>query len=229
MCWYVPVDTRKRYNLNDLTLPNTWSYTIPLARTDSTAAAASSTDGKESEKTVEPQESIQLSDDSNSCNFASETLTPELIKQAKSKKTNYNIAKFIRALTHDEKKKQFEPITFNRRPSEDQMNDTTPSTSQMTERKSKKARATKRAASSTPESTVPKKRISLLMSGPVGQDFSPRMKSTLVTQFLNSNVKKQNSTDRTDNDANGSSLTNTAGTSEGTKKEPLNDPVIIID
>lgn len=29
MCWYVPISTRKRYNLNDLTFPNTWSYTIP--------------------------------------------------------------------------------------------------------------------------------------------------------------------------------------------------------
>lgn len=228
MCWYVPIDTRKRYNLNDLSFPSTWSYTIPLPRPEPTAAS-SSTDAKESEKTPELQETIQLSDDSNSCNFTSEILTPELIKQAKSKKTKTNIANYIRKLTDDEKKKQFEPITFNRRPSEDQTNDTPFTSHQVTASKSKKARATKRAASSTPESTVPKKRINLLMSGPVGQDFSPKMKSTLVTQFLNSNMKKQNTSDRTGSNANGTSLTNTAGASDGEKKKPPNDPVIVID
>lgn len=228
MCWYVPIDTRKRYDLNDLTIPNTWSYTIPLPRPVDPIA---NTDNKETEKVAELQESIQLSDDSNSCNFASETLTPELIKQAKSKKTNYNIAKYIRTLTVDEKKKQFEPITLNRRPSEDQLSDTPPSTSQATVTKGKKPRATKRTASSTPDSTVPKKRINLLMSGPIGQDFSPKMKTTLVTHFLNSSVTSKKSNDRTmvDNQANEISLTNTAGTSDGAKEIPLNDPVIVID
>lgn len=226
-CWYVPIDTRKRYNLNDLSFPNTWSYTIPIPRPVDPIANA---ENKEPEKPAEPQDCIQLSDDSNSCNFASETLTPELIEQAKSKKTNYNIAKFIRTLTIDEKKKQFEPITFNRRASEDQSNDA-PSTSQATDSKSKskKARATKRAASSTPDSAVPKKRINLLMSGPIGQEFSPRMKTTLVTQFLKANEKNQKSTDRADNQVSGISATNTAGTSDGAKKASLSDPVIVID
>lgn len=226
-CWYVPIDTRKRYNLNDLSLPNTWSYTMPIP-SQRPAEPIVNNENKESEKATDPNECIQLSDDSNSCNFASETLTPELLKQAKSKKTNYNIAKFIRKLTVDEKKKQFEPITFNRRASEDQSNDA-PSTSQASDSKGKKGRATKRAASSTPDSTVPKKRINLLMSGPIGQEFSPRMKTTLVTQFLNANSKNQKSADLADNQVSGTSLSNTAGTSDGAKNTSLSDPVIVID
>lgn len=225
MCWYVPIATRKRYDLNDLTFPNTWSYTIPLLLPVEIVNA----DSKESDKVAEPQDAIQLSDDSNSCNFASETLTPQLLEQAKSKKANYNIAKFIRELTADEKKKQFEPITFNRRPSEEQMFDS-PSTSQARGNSSKKSkkRATKRAASATPESNVPKKRINLLTPGPSGQDATPKLKT--ITQFLSKDVKKQKSTDHTDTDANDTSLTNTAGTSDGTNKpQPDNPSVIVID
>lgn len=218
MCWYVPIETRKTHGLNDLSFPNTWSYTTPVLRPTEIVSA----DNKEVDKTADPQETIHLSDDSNSCNFASETLTPELIELAKSKKTNYNIAKFIRTLTDDEKKKQFEPITFNGRSSEDQPHDTQ-STPQAMESNSKKStkRATKRTAAVTPESTVPKKRISLLMSGPVGQDFSPKTKANLLTQYL----EKKN---RSKSDANGNPLTNTAGTSDGAKNPPVKDPAVIV-
>lgn len=217
-CWYVPIDTRKRYNLNDLTFPNTWSYTIPLRQPVEVGAIEDNNkmaESKECEKKIELQEFIQLSDDSNSCNL-SETLTPELIKQASSKRTNYNIAKFIRPLTQDEKKKQFEPITI-RRPSTEQPNET-PSTSQTIESNEKTTRNVK-----------PKKRVNLLMSGPVGQELSPKMKSTLVTHFLTNNVRKRKSTSEPNNELNDISSTSTAGTSGGAKKTKLIESVIIIE
>lgn len=212
-CWYVPIDTRKRYNLNDLTFPNTWSYTIPLCQPVEIGAIEDNNktaDSKECDKKLELQEIIQLSDDSNSCNL-SETLTPELIKQASSKRTNYNIAKFIRPLTQDEKKKQFEPITI-RRTSTELLNDS-PSTSQTIENNGKVARKVK-----------PKKRVNLLMSGPVGQELSPKMKSTLVTQFLSNTIRKRKSSESGD-----ISSTSTAGTSSGVKKPKLNESVITIE
>lgn len=230
LCWYVPIDTRKRYNLNDLTLPNTWSYTIPIQRPAEIGNAGGDNKAdanKEFEGKSELQDIIQLSDDSNSCTL-SETLTPELIKQASSKRTKYNIAKYIRTLTQEEKKKQFEPIQFNRRDSADQpdkLPNETPSTSQATESNGKTVRAPKRVATTSSESSVPKKRINLLMSGPVGQEL-PKLKTTLVTRYLNS---KPESTELMNNDAIEVSSTSTAGTSDGAEKTKLNESVIVID
>lgn len=229
-CWYVPIDTRKRYDLNDLTFPNTWSYTIPPRRpvvASDIESENKAVENKETEKKFNMADIIQLSDDSNSCTL-SETLTPELIKQASSRRPN-SIAKFIRTLTEDEKKKQFEPITMNRRPSEDLMMEKflneTATTSQTIEGKSKRARARKRGASTASmESAIPKKRVGILMSGPLDQEFSPKLKTTLVTQFLSTNVKKRKSTDLSE-----ISSTSTAGTSDGAKKAKPNESVIVID
>ncbi|XP_055309206.1 chromatin assembly factor 1 subunit A-like [Sitodiplosis mosellana] len=216
MCWYVRVETRKRYNVNDLTFPNTWSYTIPPRRPvgmNEVEGESKATENNEVEKKTDLADIIEVSDDSNSCTL-SETLTPELIKQASSKRQNYNIAKFIRPLTLDEKKKQFEPITLNRRPSEDQM----------TEKDTNEAPSAK----SSSQASAPKKRLNILMSGPVGQELSPKLKTTLVTQFLSNNVRKRKSTD-VNSDVTETSSTSTAGTSDGAKKTKLNDSVIVID
>lgn len=196
MCWYVPITTRKRYNLNDLTFPNTWCYTIPPRRNPIglNEVESKATENFEVEKKTDLADIIAVSDDSNSCTL-SETLTPELIKQASSKRKNYNIAKFIRPLTEDEKKKQFEPITLNRRSSEDQMTD--------------------KESNDTP--TMETKCTS-----------APKLKTTLVTQFLSNNVRKRKSND-INNDITESSSTSTAGTSDGAKKSKLNPSTIVID
>lgn len=231
LCWYVPKETRQRYNLNDLTLPNTWSYTLPPRRPVETAEGESEIKAAAApEKKLDLQEIISLSDDSNSFQL-SETLTPELIKQASSKNSVYNIAKFIRPLTSDEKKKQFEPITLARRPSEDQM-DEMPSTTQETQKPPTK-RARKRESNQTSESSAPNKRVSLLASGPLGQNLTPGTKgannkpqTTLVSLFKSSNQKKRKSIDE---ELGGTSSNSTAGSSDGAKKIKLNEPVIVID
>lgn len=187
-CWYVPIDTRKRYNLNDLTFPNNWSYTIPprnAIRVNEVDGENKPMETNEVDMKLGSADIIALSDDSNTCSL-SETLTPELIKQASSKRKNYNIAQFIRPLTVDEKKKQFEPITLHRRPSEDQMPERdpieTPPTSQTATTDDKNgtatARGVKRASKSSSEASVPKK-----------------PKNMLVTQYLSPNVRKRKSTD----------------------------------
>lgn len=225
MCWYVPIATRKRYDLNDLTFPNNWSYIIPPRRPiEVTEVADVNVENKETEKKTDQPDVIALSDDSNSCSL-SETLTPELIKRTATKRTNYNIAKFIRPLTQDEKKKQFEPLTLHRRPLDEEAGDSISAMPQTTDDKIKISRAKKRVSTTPSEPTVPKKRINLLMSGPVGQELSPKLKSTLVTQFLQTNLKKRKSID-VDNDATSS---NTAGTSVSPKKTKLSDSVIVID
>lgn len=233
LCWYVPIATRKRYNVNDLTFPNTWSYTIPPRRpveVNEVDGENKTTENNEVKKKSDLSDIIAISDDSNSCTL-SETLTPELIKKASSKRQNFNIAKFIRTLTEDEKKKQFEPITFNRRPSEDQLmekdSNGTPSTPQSGVGKTS-ARSKKRLSKSSAEASAPKKRLNILMSGPVGQELSPKLKTTLVTQFLIKNVRKRKSVDVTSEITENSSP-NTAGTSDGAKKSKLNDSVIVID
>lgn len=237
MCWYVPIETRKRYGLNDLTFPNTWSYTLPPRRPvelteNESGQQAPENANKDADKKSDAPEIISLSDDSNSCTL-SETLTPELIKQASSKRAAYNIAKFIRPLTQDEKKKQFEPLTLNRHFSEDkiqegQLNDSQ-STSQAAGGKSKAARGTKRASKSSPEASTLKKRIKPLMSGPVGHELPTKLKTTLVTQFLSHNSIKKRKCTEMNSDATEISSTSTAGTSDGAKKKTkLDDALIVI-
>lgn len=233
LCWYVPIQTRKRYNVNDSTFPNTWSYTIPPRRHIDVSEEGGEnkiSESKDTEKKIEVLDIISLSDDSNSCSL-SETLTPELIKQVSSKRSTYNIAKFIRPLTQDEKKKQFEPITLNRRLSEDQMTDkeSNESTAQVAKDKINSAQGRKRVSRSSSEASAPKKRLNILMSGPVGQELSPKLKTTLVTQFLITNQRKRKSTELNSGASENLSSTNTAGTSDGAKKTKLNDSVIVID
>lgn len=205
-CWYVPIATRKRYNQNDLSFPNEWSYTIPPRR------PVQSSDLEPQIDENKPEPIFEIGDDSNSCGL-SEALTPETIKQAAMKPNPYNIAKFIRVLSKDEKKKQFDPL---RGPMIDLTQE--PSTSQTDEKKPTK----KRNSSAAAAAIGPKKRVNLLLSGPRGQDFSPKTKTTLVTQFLSQNVKKRQT------DAKDENPTKTvAGTSS--KKKKLNEPVIVID
>lgn len=170
-CWYVSRDTCKRYGVNDVQLPNAWVYTIPPRK-----AAECEDKDKSAEPSKAPLDGvIEIDDDSNSCGPSG--LTPQLVAQASSKPNNYNIAKFIRVLSEEEKKKQFHPITLRRE-----------STEQI-------ALADKQLPNNEPTSAddqpmnKPKKRAKLLMSVPIGQEISQKMKSTLVTQYLESNTR----------------------------------------
>lgn len=179
MCWYVSRDTCKRYSVNDLTLPNTWVYTIQprkAAECDGNGERDDKDKNKDQMKT--PLDGvIELDDDSNSCGLSG--LTPQLVAQASSKSTS--IAKYIRVLSEEEKKKQFHPITLRRDSADLIVAD---------------KEATLEATSATRPSDKPtskiKKRASLLMSVPIGQDIPQKMKATLVTQYLENSAKKRN-------------------------------------
>lgn len=176
MCWYVSRDTCKRYGVNDITLPNTWVYTIPPRKAVECDEKGEHTENKEQT----PLDGIiEIDDDSNSCGLSG--LTPQLVAQASSKPTNYNIAKFIRVLSEEEKKKQFHPITLRRDSADLLMADKQPSIES-----SSATRQTAKPASTT------KKRASLLMSVPIGQEIPQKMKTTLVTQYLENSAKKRN-------------------------------------
>lgn len=221
LCWYVSIQNRKRYALDDLTLPNDWQYITELRKPVEIEDPEVGKDKKFDDDMVE------VLSDSNSCG-PSETLTLETIKQASSKSSAFNIAKFIRVLSEEEKKKQFGSLTLRRDSSEMGEAPTVDLTlSPTSSTKSKPTAGTKRTAKK-PLAAAPKekKRISLLHSAPCGQDISPRLKTTLVTQFLNSNNKNKKSTD---NKANDSPSTSTAGTSGGSKTSNAEKSVIVID
>lgn len=213
-CWYVSNETRKKHMGNDLTFPYAWTYTIqprrPIQCVDSPVP-----NSEEMVLKALPDDIIEINDDSNSCGL-SETLTPETIKQAQMKPNSYNIAKFIRVLSEEEKKKQFDPITI-RGPTIDLTQDA-PSTSQKIGKK-------RTSSGTAPAAVAPKKRVNLLMSVPRGQDISPRTKNTLVTQYLSNNAKKRQSTDVEQS----STVLKGAAKNDGSKKKKLNDTIIELD
>lgn len=217
MCWYVPRDTCKRYGVNDLTFPNTWSYTIAPRKPTGYEDLSNENKVKQnpqSEQFDEDDDVIEIDDDSNS-RLGSETLTSQTVAQALMKPANYNIAKFIRVLSEEEKKKQFDPIKFRHgSSSNDEANDQPQLLKSVAKKKTKK-------------------RVSIMMSGPLGQELPS------IKQYLESRVRKRKSSD---SDLNNSSIgdngtgnqndrtsTKTAGTSDGTKKQKLNTPLIVID
>lgn len=216
LCWYVPRDVCTTWNVDDSTFPNTWQYTVEPRK----AVELGDLDGNK-EKIL--SDVIDLSD-SNSCNLP-ETLTPETIKQASTRPANFNIAKFIRVLSEEEKKKQFGSLTL-RRDSTELPGPSTSSASPSTSGVSKVV--TNKAKPSTGPQKV-KKRVNLLHSGPCGTEISTKLKTTLVTQFLNSNKKPtEKKAAQNKNDVNSSP--STAGTSVGAITSKAKDPVIhIID
>lgn len=230
MCWYVPIEIRKRYELDDLTMPNTWQYTLTPRRAPVDAGIVNANingNGNDADKEKEMptkdkqkdrarRDSDTFSDDvidlsdSNSCGL-SETVTSETVKQASTKPANFNIAKFIRVLSEDEKKKQFGSLTLRTSSGEFETIGSSQSQSQPTTKRTKEAAITKQ------KPIAIKKRVKLLASGPCGQDISPKLKETLVTQFvtqMNNNTRKRKSLSESND---GQQLpASTAGTSDGT-------------
>lgn len=202
MCWFVNADKRTQYSLADLPLANTWTYVL------------------KPKIELEKERDSETNEDGDSKGAMSESLTAASVKQASSKQSAFNIAKFIRVLSDDEKKKQFGSLTL-RAASPINM----PSTSEA--KPSPKARSTKKSPPSSKElagrtpstsATPPisattsksRKRGVLLLSCPRGEDFSPNTKNTIVTQFLNAaKRKKENEESRAAAAANGGSSQST--------------------
>lgn len=165
MCWYVSKEKRAEYGLDDVSLPNTWSYILKPKVVD-----------------VEKEPDADLNEELDSKGaVTSETLTSATVKQASSKTSAFNIAKFIRVLSEEEKKKQFGSLTL-RTASPTNIPNAAPGSNRKTKKTSP---PTKRGASAQ------KKRVNLLMSVPRGAEISPRVKNTLVTQFLTSAKRKK--------------------------------------
>lgn len=233
MCWYVPVETRKRYDLGDLRFPNAWQYTLTPRRVFDSGdqvekekeAEAEREKAKEAARERMKREYRRNSDsddvlclsDSNSCGL-SESITSETVKQASAKSANFNIAKYIRVLTEEEKKKQFGSLTL-RSPSCEQF-DSTVGASQSDSPASANGNG-KKSKGKTAQPTD-KKRVQLLMSVPCGQEVPPKLKSTLVTQFLNNNPRKRKAS------SDGPS-TSVASGSGSAKKKPIASEVIVLD
>lgn len=222
MCWYVPLETRQRYALEE-PMPNTWQYTLTPRRAPIDAgnvvgvAGANAVDAHK-DKLKEPAQCdsdadsdvIDLSD-SNSCGL-SESVTSETVKHASSKPANFNIAKFIRVLSEDEKKKQFDSFTLRGSSSEfEPIAGSSRSQTPPISSGPKKANG-KPTTDTQSKPNVAKKRVRLLASGPCGQDFSPKLKETLVTQFVtqSNNLRKR----KWPNDGQ-APVASTAGTSDG--------------
>lgn len=227
MCWYIPVEKRKEYGLTDMTIPFKWNYTLtPRRRPDNNTTEKE----KEKENNNGRKRSVGFFDadvieieSEDSCNL-SETVTSETVKQASSKVSNFNIAKFIRVLSEEEKKKQFGSLTLRTSSSSSlEIKDTPASTTPVkTNGSSSKATRTATVASSSKPQPKEKKRVSLLVSGPVGQNISPKLKDTLVTQYINNAARKRKQSNGQNPNDN-----NTAGTSGGSSS--VNNDVIVLD
>lgn len=199
MCWYVPIETRERYGLDNLKLPNSWQYTLTPRRTMDFVEQPKESDNKEKEKErVKPSkenrrrltvdidsDDVLCLSDSNSCGL-SESVTSETVKQASTKSANFNIAKFIRPLSAEEKRKQFGSLTLRRQSSEQSSQGDSSAATEQNETK----KPTRKKTESIAE-PLEKKRAQLLVSVPCGTEVSPKLKNTLVTQFLNNNPRKR--------------------------------------
>lgn len=230
MCWYVPIEKRKSYELDDMTLPYAWQYTLTPRRGPvdaSNGKVPANGNGLDPDKEKLPKEKLKEHtrrdsdpcfddvielEDSNSCGL-SETVTSETVRQASEKPANYNIAKFIRKLSKEEKRKQFESLTLRAVPGEFEMSGSsqsqTPPATVGTKEAEKKPAVKPIAV---------KKRAKLLASGPIGQEISNKLKDTLVTQFVthtpfNSIARKRKSP--SDNNDGSQSPASTASTDDG--------------
>lgn len=189
-CWYVPIETRKQYGLDDLTLPNTWEYTLSPPTVDtgngtgSSNAVANDAEKDEKEKKEKSLKDKQKDSDADSddvmylsdsnSGVLSEAVTSETVKQASSKSANYNIALYIRPLSKDEKAKQFEPLTLMGTSNETDGAGSSQSSSVPVETKK---------SDTTPKPNPVKKRVKLLASGPIGQEL-PKFKENILTKFV---------------------------------------------
>lgn len=214
MCWYVPIETRKRYGV-DSTFPNVWNYTLVPKRTFENVDKEKDKEKEKDEKEREFESELISLNDSNSLGL-SETVTSETVKQASMKPASFNIAKFIRVLSEDEKKKQFGSLTL-RNASSEQLDDKSPA-SQAPSNGSKPSSSN--VGKVDAGKSIVKKRANLLSSVPCGQDISPKLKNSLVTQFLNNNSKKRKA-------SISSFQTSSAEISDGAANEKAD--VIVID
>lgn len=190
MCWYVPAEKRKAYGLEQMSIPFNWSYTLTPRRVLEKEKEKVDKEKEKERKRSYDIEVVDLADSEDSLGL-SEYVTSETVKQASLKQSNCNIAKFIRVLSQEEKRKNFglksSPAFATASTSGDGAS----------------------GSKTVSKSQGPKKRVNLLLSVPCGQTISPKLKDSLVTQYINNNTKKRKLSN------NGSSATSTAGTSGG--------------
>lgn len=226
MCWYVAADKRKQYGLSELPVLNAWTYVLkPKVDPE-----------KEKERDAEAN-----GEDGDSRGAMSESLTSASVKQASSKQAAFNIAKFIRVLSEDEKKKQFAPLTLRTAsptnvpasPKTKPKQSPRARSAKKSPPSSKKAKAavktstvaTTAKGSASPVTTqapsLSKKRVNLLMSCPRGEEFSPNTKNTIVASFLNAAKRKKETEDNR--------VAALAAATVSTNGSKTNDDVIVLD
>lgn len=170
MCWFVSQDKRGECGLSALPLPNAWTYVL--------------------KPKIDADKEAEANEDGNSNGAISESVTSASVKQASSKPSAFNIARFIRPLTEDEKKKQFGSLQLRTAsPTNVPAGEPTPAPAAPAVAKGKKASPSARKSAATNS----KRRVNLLMSCPRGEDFSPNTKNTIVSQFLNAAKRKKES------------------------------------
>lgn len=180
MCWLVSAEKRTEYGVNNLALPNSWTYVLK-PKID-----------------VDKDKDGDLNEDADSKGAISESVTSASVKLASSKPSAFNIARYIRPLTEDEKKKQFGSLQLRTAsPTNVPTGESTSIPPAATEPKGKKTSPSSRKLGAQNS----KKRVNLLMSGPRGEDFSPNTKNTIVSHFLNAAKRKKENEERLANGA----------------------------
>lgn len=182
MCWFVEKEIREKFNMANLQLPNDWSYLlVPRKRTDSSKKEKPNTENNTLNKESPPK-----------------------------KESNFNIKKFTKTLTQEERHKQFTPqATAN--PSDektdeiknkqvhtpnvekkrvslqflgprDNRNTNTPSQNTCTDLESVPKTAVSTKSDTTNSSNI-KKRVTLMSSVPLTNTPKP-CRANLLTQFI---------------------------------------------
>lgn len=195
-CWMVNQKKLREYNLTALSLPNTWTYTLK----------------RKSE--AEKERTSADDNDSDSKGGMSQALTAETVKEASAKNQPHNIARFVRPLNVDEKKKQFESITMRTASPINVPNDQ-PQPSTSGESKKKTSPRNKKS----PSVGKTKKRVAVLMSVPRGEDFAPATKKAVMTDFFNQQAKRRKVSN--DDPSNGDAASDNPANSS--------DDVIVLD
>lgn len=207
-CWYVPLEVRNRYGVNDVSIPNEWSYTLKRPNKQRLDAATSTIGVDDQPQNVAATPLVSVNG------------TNEKSVGAKSanKSSKFNISQFAKVL-NDEKGQQSEDVDREHKSEIGTSTTTAPPPGQA---KKRVALTTVNPSGSKPTSTtatptaiepVVRKRVSLLASVPLNQEFSTATRKTLISNFLN---KRPSAPPQTAADANQTATVQVAG-----EKEPI--------
>lgn len=160
LCWYVSPEYRQQYGVPDVSIPNTWSYSL-----DNLKARVADPKFEKKVKQVDA--------------------TAVAVEESKTPKSRFNISNFTKVLTEDDKKKQFKTASAKKTKPIEMPSSTLAKLSPSKTASVSASKITQSSASASGSGAgVVKKRVNLLMSVPRGQTIPTIAKNALISNFL---------------------------------------------